>query len=286
MTTQTYLFFPGCKINRFMPQYGQSTRAVLAALGIDLDESELTCCGYPVRSENFLASMTAAARNLAIAAAKGLPILTPCKCCYGNLKHANHWLRERKDLRQQVNTRLIAEGLKWQTDIPVGHLLTVLDQEIGGKVLQAHITKPLNGLKVAAHYGCHALRPGNITGFDNPLAPSIFERLIEFTGATTVDWPLRLDCCGHPLWDKNNRFSLALMNNKLADARQAGAQIMATACTYCQMQFDGVQANHGTQKDPPLPAVLYSQLLGTAMGLDNDKLGLSENRIAWDPANR
>jgi heterodisulfide reductase subunit B len=283
VTNQTYLFFPGCKINRSLPQYGQSTRTVLAALGLEVAEFELTCCGYPVRSENFLASMAAAARNLAIAADKGLAILTPCKCCFGNLKYANHWLRESKDLRQQVNTLLAAEGLKWQEDIPVGHLLTVLDQEIGDTVLQSHITQPLSGVKVAAHYGCHALRPGNITGFDNPLTPTIFERLIEITGATTVDWPLRLDCCGRPLWDKNNRFSLALMNNKLADARQAGAQIMATACTYCQMQFDGVQAKHGSRDEPPLPAVLYSQLLGAAMGLDYSLLGLSENRIAWRP---
>ncbi|MGD9187656.1 MAG: heterodisulfide reductase-related iron-sulfur binding cluster, partial [Desulfobacteraceae bacterium] len=61
---------------------------------------------------------------------------------------------------------------------------------------------PLTNLRVAAHYGCHALRPANITGFDNPLTPTIFERLIEATGASIADWPLRLDCCGHPLWKK------------------------------------------------------------------------------------
>ncbi len=283
MASKTYLFFPGCKISRFLPQYGQSTRAVLAALDVELDETELNCCGYPMRSENFLASMTAAARNLALAAHRGLPLLTPCKCCYGNLKHAHHWLGQNADLRAKINSLLAKEGLTWQQDTPVYHLLTVLDQEIGSQALQARIVCPLTNVRVAAHYGCHALRPGNITQFDNPLAPTLFERLIETTGAIAVDWPLRLDCCGHPQWGKNNRFSLALMTNKLTDARQAGADIMATACTYCQMQFDEVQAGYGPQDHPPLPAILFSQLLGLAMGLDKDILGMSNNRIPWSP---
>lgn len=281
MAFKTYLFFPGCKIDRFLPQYGQSIRTVMAALNIGLDEIEFNCCGNPVRHQNFLASMTAAARNLSLAAAKDRPIMTPCKCCYGNLKHADYWLRKNRNLKRQINALLAQEGLAWQEGVVVQHLLTVLDEEIGAENLKAKVESPLIDIRVAAHYGCHALRPANITGFDNPLTPTIFERLIEATGARTVDWPLRLDCCGHPLYEKNNRFALALMNSKLADARQAGAQILATACTYCQMQFDDVQADHGPQDQPPLPAVLYSQLLGKAMGIDDASLGLTENRIPW-----
>ena len=129
MTTNTYLFFPGCKIDRFLPQYGQSTRTVMSALNIGIEEIEFNCCGYPVRHQNFLASMSAAARNLALAAAKAQPILTPCKCCYGNLRHADHWLRQNRDLRQQVNTMLAEEGLAWQDGVLIRHLLTVLDED-------------------------------------------------------------------------------------------------------------------------------------------------------------
>jgi heterodisulfide reductase subunit B len=281
VTVQSYLYFPGCKIDRFLPQYSRATRAVSVALGIELEQTELNCCGYPVRHENFLASMTAAARNLALAAAQEMALMTPCKCCYGNLKHADYWLRQRADLRQSVNALLKKEGLAWRPDIRIRHLLTVLFEDVGLDVLKDHVCRPLDGLKVAAHYGCHALRPGNITQFDNPLAPTIFEQLVSVTGATAVDWPLRLECCGHPLWEKDNRFSLALMHNKLNDARTAGAQVMATACTYCQMQFDAAQQAHPSKENPLLPAVLYPQLLGIAMGLPQNELGLSENRIAW-----
>jgi heterodisulfide reductase subunit B len=165
MTVGSYLYFPGCKINRFLPQYGRATRAVLADLGIELVEAELNCCGYPVRQENFLAAMTAAARNLALAAAHGTALMTPCKCCYGNLKHADHWLRQRADLRQSINGLLKKEGLSWHADIRIRHLLTVLSQDVGLGDLKDHIRRPLDGLKVAAHYGCHALRPGNITQY-------------------------------------------------------------------------------------------------------------------------
>jgi len=281
MNSQRYLYFPGCKIDPFLPQYGQSTRAVLAELNVQLDEIELTCCGYPIRHENFAAAMTAAARNLAVAAHKGLPLMTPCKCCYGNLKHADYWLRRKSDLRRQVNAVLSREGLAWQDGIPIRHLLTVLDEDIGSKRLQARVIRPLTGLKVAASYGCHALRPGNITQFDNPLTPTIFERLITITGATAVEWPLSLECCGHPLWQKNDRFSLNLMAAKLEDARQSGAQALTTACTYCQLQFDTVQADHAGPAGQVLPALLYTQLLGTAMGLSADALGVSANRIPW-----
>ncbi len=281
MTLPTYLYFPGCKINRFLPQYGVSTRAVMAELGIALDEAELNCCGYPVRHENFTAATVAGARNLAIAAAKGMPLMTPCKCCYGSLKHTDYWMRRDSGLRHHVNAILGEEGLEWTDDIVIHHLLTVLDEVVGAKQVRARIERPLNGVRVAAHYGCHALRPGNITQFDNPLSPTLFERLVELTGASAVEWPLRLECCGHPLWQKNNRFSLSLMTGKLEDASQAGADLLTTACTYCQMQFDSVQADHVSEGGALVPAVLFTQLLGTAMGLSDELLGLKENRIPW-----
>jgi len=71
------------------------------------------------------------------------------------------------------------------------------------------------------------------------------------------------------------------MAGKIEDARQSGAEVLVTACTYCQMQFDTVQADHARQNSPLLPALLYTQLLGTAMGLSADTLGLTDNRIPW-----
>jgi len=277
MAPTTYLYFPGCKISPFLPHYDTATRAVLGAFDIRLDNTELNCCGYPVRHQNVAASVLAAARNLAIADREGLPILTLCQCCFGNLKQAAYWLEKNAALRRFVNDQLDAEGLRWHPHIAVRHLLSVLAEDIGTDSIRARVIHPLKGVSVAAHYGCHALRPGHVVQLDNPLAPTIFENLISAIGATPMDWPLRLECCGHPVWDKNPTLSLKLMARKLEDARTAGAQVLTTACTYCQIQFETVRAAHPVEDDTPLPARLYPQLLGQALGLPPDVLGLASD---------
>lgn len=269
MARLRYLYFPGCKLTPFLPEYDRATRAVLAALDVELAESELNCCGYPVRHNDFTAAMFCGARVLATAAHQGLPLLTPCKCCYGNLKQADYWMRRNSALRRQINAMLDKEGLFWRENQVVRHLLTALDEDIGADRFAARVRRPLSGLAVAAHYGCHALRPGDVTQFDNPLSPTIFERILAVTGARPVEWPLRLDCCGQPLWEKNDRLALALMQRKLVDAQEAGAQAMVTACTYCQLQLDGVRRQRLAPEAPgaDLPVVLVSHLLATALGL-------------------
>lgn len=277
MARQQYLYFPGCQLTPRLPEYDRATRAVLSVLEIDLNDSEVNCCGYPVRHVDFTAAMFSGARVLAVAAQKGLAVLTPCKCCYGNLKQAGYWMRRNTALRDRINRLLQQEGLAWSDDVTVRHLLNALTEDVGLEHIAAKVKTPLKGLKAAAHYGCHALRPGDVTQFDNPLAPTIFERVVAVTGATCVEWPLRLECCGHPLWQKNNRLSLALMRRKLADAHEAGAQVLITACTYCQIQFDDVRREHpsGNAAHDRLPAIVISQLLGIALGLPDDTLGLA-----------
>lgn len=295
-----YAYFPGCKIPHHLPAYGQAVTALCAALGIGLEPLEFNCCGEPVRHRSFEAWALSAGRNLALAQRAGLAIMTPCKCCFGSLKHAAYWLRENPALRAQVGAALAEEDLSLPEEPQVLHLLTVLDRDVPSDELAARAGGRLYGLKVAAHYGCHALRPGNVTNFDDPLNPSIFERLLRRVGATPVPWALRLECCGHPLRGKRDKFSLALKARKLADARDAGAQILVTACTYCQMQFaepdEGLAAvaqqtaestrgampgrtrersADNPQADTP-PAMLAAQLIGLGIGLSPQELGLAE----------
>ncbi len=274
-----YAYFPGCKIPWHLPQYGQATRAVCELFGIELVDLEFNCCGYPARHISFEASIFAAARNFALAARKRLPLLTPCKCCFGNLSHAMYWLRENADLRATVRGKLRKEGLPWPDQMQVVHLLTALDD--AGRIKSA-VTRPLEGVRVAAHYGCHALRPGYVTRFDNPLAPTLFERLIQATGAETVSWPLRLECCGNPLWGKNDDLAGKLAHRKLVDAANSGAQILCTACTYCQLQFDVLREKLPDQKalKPAPPALLFPQLLGLSLGLSPLELGIDKNAHA------
>ena len=110
-----------------------------------------------------------------------------------------------------------------------------------------------------------------MTRFDNPLAPTIFETLIRATGATPVDWPRRLDCCGDPLHEANASLSDCMTRAKIADALESGAEVMCTACPHCHLRFDAIRSD---TPGASIQTLLYTQLLGLAMGLPGKALGL------------
>lgn len=267
----------GCKIPFYQPDYGTSTRAILKKLKVKTIEPHFNCCGYPNRDIDFTSFILSSARNMAIAEKKKVSIITPCKCCYGSFLHTIYALKNDKSLLEHINKELSREGLKYTGSLKIMHLLQFLHNVIGVETLKKHIVKSLD-LSIAVHYGCHALRPSEITHFDNPYSPSIFENVMNVTGAEIVDWSKRLECCGNPLHGKNNELSLQMTENKLQDAKENSADCIATACTYCQIQFDTVQDDQFS--DHIMPSVLFTQLLGYAMGLEEKKLGIENNKTA------
>jgi heterodisulfide reductase subunit B len=190
-------------------------------------------------------------------------------------------MKEDASLRAEINSILAREDLKYDGDIEVKHLLYVLYHDMGVESIKEKIEKKFADLNIATHYGCHALRPSQIVQFDDPVAPVIFDQLVEVTGATSIYWSTKLECCGAPLLGINDDLSMDLTEKKLRDGMHAGAHYLCTACPYCQMQFDSVQnmmlstrgGNHH------LPAILYPQLLGLSMGIDGEVLGLKMNQL-------
>ncbi|WP_022665640.1 CoB--CoM heterodisulfide reductase iron-sulfur subunit B family protein [Desulfospira joergensenii] len=266
-----YALFPGCKSGFYLPRYKTSSSAVLSALGIELKELEFNCCGYPMRDKDLMSFLLLSIRNLAIAEEKGLPILTLCKCCFGALKHADHFFKNDPDKKKMITALLKEEGLSYGGTTQIRHILTVLDME--GETLKKQIKKPLKHLKIAPHYGCHALRPSNITQFDAPHAPHIFERIIRLTGAEPLEWSRRLECCGDPLHQKNRPMSHTILRQKMESARQAGADMICSACNYCQLQFDNPPGPAAQEElESPIPSILVSELLGLAMGMPGKNL--------------
>lgn len=266
-----YALFLGCRIPAAVPAYETATRAVLDALGVDVVDLPFACCGQPIRSRDRAAYVHSAARNLALAERDGLDILAPCKCCFGSLRHAVRFLEEDAPLRERVTAALAGEGLAWTGRIEVEHLLPVLARKVDPDRLRTAITAPRTGLRVAASYGCHALRPAGVTRFDNPLAPTLFETLVRATGAEPVEWARRLECCGDPLHESNGPLSGRLTRAKIEDAQRAGADVLCTACPHCHERFATAMA---AEPGLALPLMLYPQLLGLAMGIETRRLGL------------
>ena len=277
-----FALFHGCNIPARVAQYADATQAVCARLGIELVEvAAFNCCGYPVRNTDHRAYVLSAARNLALAEKAGLDMLVMCKCCYGSLKKAEHFLKQDPDLKAEINRILAKEHLECKNNVPVKHLLSVLYHDVGLERLKENISKAYSGLQIAVSYGCHALRPSTVTGFDDPVSPKIFDELVEATGAFSVEWTRKLDCCGAPLTGINDRLAMDMARKKIESAREAGAQFICTACPYTHLQFDGVQMRMSAQSEnsEPLAPILYSQLLGLCMGIDEITLGISKNEI-------
>ncbi len=277
-----YALFHGCNIPARVEQYAEATAAVCARLGIELVEmTAFNCCGYPARNTDHRAYVLSAAKNLAVAEKAGLDMLVMCKCCYGSLKKAKYFLNQDQDLKAEINRLLAKESLVYQNKTRVKHLLSVLYHDVGLARLKENILKSYSGLQIAVSYGCHALRPSTVTEFDDPVAPKIFDELVEATGAFSVEWTRKLDCCGAPLTGINDRLAMDMAQKKIDSAREAGAQYICTACPYTQLQFDGVQMRMAAQSNNGalLAPILYPQLLGLCMGIDEKLLGISKNEI-------
>ena len=277
-----YALFLGCNIPARVRQYETSARSVFAELGVDIEDiKDFNCCGYPLRNSDFKTFVLFSARNLALAEKLGLNMITLCKCCYGSLKMAEHHMKENLFLKDEVNETLAKEGLEYNGDIEIKHLLSALYSDIGINTLKEKITRSFKDLKIATHYGCHALRPSNIMQFDDPVSPVIFDRLVELTGAKSIDWSLKLECCGAPVLGINDDLSMNLTEKKLTNAKRSGADYLCTACPWCHLQFDSVQKMMLEQRrlNNHLPAILFPQLLGLAMGIDKKILGINMNQI-------
>lgn len=277
-----FALFIGCNIPARVPQYELSARAVLAKLQVELtDIRQFNCCGYPLRNTDQKTALLFSARNLALAQQEELDVLTLCQCCFGTLKKAAHLLAADVRLRDEVNAFLEKENLRYDGKTEVKHLLSLLHKDIGASAIKETVQASFKDLKIAAHYGCHALRPSDIMQFDDPVAPSILDALVALTGAKSVEWSQKLECCGAPMTGVNDDLSMRLTAAKLANAKSAGAAYLSVACPWCQLQFDVVQKQMGIEGrgGADLPSILYPQLLGLAMGIPGEELGLALNEI-------
>jgi heterodisulfide reductase subunit B len=246
---------------------------ILQRVGLPVsDIPEFTCCGYPLRNLNRIAFLASAARNLALAETRGQDLLTLCMCCFGTLKKAEQFMEEDPELKARVNAVLAEEGLNYRGKARIRHLFSVLFQEVGLEAVRQAVTVPLEHTKLAIHYGCHALRPSDITLFDDAIAPSLLEDMARAVGGTALAWDTKYDCCGAPLLGIDNELSFGLTRKKLDLAEKHGADFLCTGCPYCHLQFSKASLDQKT--GPTVTPVLLTQLMGLAMGARPEELGL------------
>jgi heterodisulfide reductase subunit B len=283
-----FALFLGCFIPVRLPHLEAVSRKVLPKLGIDLaDIDGFSCCPEPVGFlTDKITGLAIAARNICLAEEAGLDILTLCNGCTYTLRLANLTLKRDISLREKVNDILEETGHRFKGSIEVRHYAQVLSQNIGVEGIRSNVRKPLIGLKVACHPGCHILSPPDMMGFDDPLNPVVLDSLVEALGATPVDWDNKTRCCGWTLTNYGERESAnRLLGAKLGAMHAAASDCSTVICPQCFYQFDTGQmlAMRELKLDYRVPIIYYLQLLALAMGSGLDEVGVKQHRVR-DPA--
>jgi len=276
----------GCVIPHTQYAYEMSVRETLPRLGVELvDLDNVSCCGTPIRSVNTHTSLYLATRNLAIAEKTGLnDLLVLCTGCHLSLSEATHYLSEDGELREKINSLLSEEGLEYEGSIRIWHLIEFLHDVLGEQAIRKTLKKTLNGLKLASQYGCHSIRPSALGRIDDPENPKKLDELIELLGSKSVEYPEKLDCCGALLLWSHPDAALTFTGLKLKAVQDHDFDGLVVSCPACHMMFDASQRAAGATVGSKLnlPVLYYTQLLGVAMGISEEKLGLHLNRSPVD----
>lgn len=279
-----YLYYPGCSLHLSSKAYDESSRAVSAALGAKLVElDDWNCCGATAyMGIKELTAFTISARNLALAEEKGHEIVAPCSGCFVGLNKANSYLKEFPEVNEKVNTALSEGGLKYNGTVKVRHLMDVFACDIGPEKVKQFVVKPLTGVKVGCYYGCQVVRPRN--DIDDPECPETMEALMKACGASPVDFATKASCCGGALMGTEEWIGLRLVKNILHCAQRGGAQILITPCPLCQMNIDAYQKRAGRKYGMKfdIPILYFTQLIGLAIGIGPEKLGIGKEIVAAD----
>ncbi|RLI14739.1 MAG: CoB--CoM heterodisulfide reductase subunit B [Candidatus Hecatellales archaeon] len=280
-----YSFFLGCIAPLRYPGLEAATRLLFKELGIELlDLKGASCCPAPgvFGSFDLWNWLLVAARNLSIAEEQNVDAMVICNGCYATLQEAYHLLGKPERL-EAVNKVLSQIGRNYQRRTGVKHVVEVLMQkEVWDKILSLK-KRPLGGLKIAVHYGCHYLKPSKVRGHESPETPYHIDNMVKDLGAEPVEYVDKLMCCGagggvrSGNSDEARQFTLT----KIENARKAGADLIVHPCAFCHFQLDTGQQellDQGLLKEP-LPVILITQLIGLALGMKPEALGLNLNKI-------
>jgi heterodisulfide reductase subunit B len=258
-----FSYYPGCTLKTKAKETDQYARSSAEALGCTLEEiPDWQCCGgtYPMVKDE-IATKLASVRALVAARDANQGLVTVCAACHNVIKQVNNDLLTDADFTTKVNNYLQLD-VPYAGEVKVIHYLEMLRDTVGFDNVAKKVVKPFTGKKIGAYYGCLLLRPGKVMQMDNPENPKILEDFIRAIGGTPVIYAMRNECCGAytTLEDKNlaNKKSGAV----LANAKDAGAEILITACPLCLYNLNKNTDGYN------VPVADFTQLLAEALGLE------------------
>ena len=278
--------FWGCRILTSQYAYEMSVREVFPKFDVELvDLREALCCGDPVRSINDFAATYLSARITALAKLTGLDdLLVPCNRCHFAISEAKKAVESNEKIAQKICGLLKEEGLEYDPNIKIWHVIDLLHDCVGLDNIRKAAVKPLKGLNLASHVGCQLIRYSDLGRVDDAENPRKLDELIGAVGAESVDYAEKLDCCGGHLTYSHADSALSLAGSKLKALQNLGVDGLVVSCPDCGLMFDSKQKDAATTVGAKLniPVVYYTQLLGLALHIEKEKLGLHLNQTPVD----
>jgi heterodisulfide reductase subunit B len=284
-----YSLFLGCIVPNRYPGIESATRLVFNKLGVRLVEMEgASCCPAPgvVGSLSERTWEVVAARNLSLAEKNRTDVITLCNGCFGTLFEVNSHLKQNAQAKRDVNKILTQVGRTYEGIIEVHHFAKrIFDKHLNQVDKERNM--PLEGVKIAVHYGCHLLRPKNLKNVDNPERPGFVDEIVRRLGGLSIDYKDKNMCCGAGGGVRSSALDVALdiTKEKLENIRNCGADCILNVCSFCHFQFDRGQKelNEKSGLDYKIPVIHLSQLLGLAFGFEPSTLGLNVQEISVEP---
>ena len=275
MTVMAY--YPGCSLLGSSREYGESLRAILPALGVELAEvPDWNCCGASsAHAIDRDLSLSLPARILSLAETLDADeMLVPCAACYNRLASARHELEDAAT-RERITG---ITGLGYKGSIRPLNILEFLSKH--ADILRNKTVKPF-AHEVACYYGCLLVRPPKVTRFDRSEDPRSMDALMSAIGATPVEWAFKVECCGagHSITrtDLVGKLSYRIIDN----AVRHGAQAIIAACPMCHSNLDMRRSfiNRAAGKKYSIPVLFITQAVGLAVGIDRKELGLHRHIV-------
>lgn len=269
---EKYLLFRGCLIPTRLPFLERSSLFVLDKLGIEQDQmAGATCCVEPIGLRSLAEDtwLMVTARMLALAEKSGRDILSLCNGCYLSLEESRQALED-EITRAKVNAMLGEIGLQYTGNVRVRHFADIV-MEAGEEKVRSLVCAPQDKLKLAAHPGCHMVRPSAKLRIDDSFAPKVLDEIASWCGSEVMvseKWP---KCCGGGIAGIDEKVSSRMLEDSTSSFRPSGANCIVTPCPFCFVQFDL------RQKDG-LPVLYLAELLALAFGATSEQIGLKYHK--------
>jgi heterodisulfide reductase subunit B len=218
--------------------------------------------------------LTLGARNLSLAEKLGLDLLAICSGCYETLWGTMETLEHEPEIRKDIDMVLSKSGRSYRGTAKVKHLVEALGEDFGVEKLSTFIKRPLSGVRVALHPGCHLFRTA--PEGDIWQKPQLMEELVALTGVEIVSYGLERLCCGFPMMAADQKFALEeRLLPKLQQISISGVDCIVFVCPACLGQFETGQK---MLKGYSIPSLHLAELLALAVGIPGSELGLYFHR--------